>query len=97
MRLILNDMKDGIASQDMKDDAFEIWIALTNENAYKAAPGAFYSTLGIKKNQIYTYLEFVDTETGEILFLNVLPKLHNAMVRYELYPQFILNGLKRTV
>jgi hypothetical protein len=97
MRLILNDTAIGTASENMNDDAYEIWRNIKNEMKYKAAPAAFYSRHNIKVGDEYIHISFVDTETGEVLYINCLPKMHTAMIDYEIYPEFILNGLKRTV
>lgn len=97
MRLILNDMVVANSSENMNDDAYEIWRNVKNEEKYNAAPAAFYSRHNIKSGDEYIHISFVDTETGEVLYINCLPKMHSAMVYYSLYPEFILNGLKRTV
>lgn len=97
MRLILNDMITANSSENMNDDAYEIWRNVKNAMKYKAAPAAFYSRHNIQKGDEYVHISFVDTETGELLFINCLSVMHNAMVFYNLYPEFILNGLKRTV
>ncbi len=96
MRLVTYDIKEAVATEKMNDDAFEIWIGIKNPNKFKAAPAAFYSRHGIEVGDRYVYHCFLDTETGEVLFINCSPVLHKAMVLHSLYPEFILNGLNRT-
>ncbi len=96
MRLVTYDIKEAVATEKMNDDAFEIWLGIKNPNKHKAAPAAFYSRHGIEVGNQYVYTCFVDTETGEALFINCLPMLHREMVKHGLYPEFILNGLNRT-
>ena len=94
MKLILNDIKTVVAESKIKDDAFELWISCNYENKGNAAPAAFYSRLHIQEGFEYLLLTFVDIETGELLHLNAMPKMHKAMVSLNLYPDVILNAFK---
>lgn len=97
MRLALFDMRMVVAEEFINDDAFEMWCKIKNENKSNAAPAAFYSRKNIMPQDNYLHINFVDTESGEMLFINCLEALHKEMVRHKLYPEFILNGLNRTV
>ncbi len=96
MRLILDSMFLVVADNEIKDDSFEIWYQIKNPNKHMASAAAFYSRKNILPKDNYLHISFVDTETGEVLFVNCLEKLHKAMVEFKLYPEFILNGLNRT-
>lgn len=90
MQLILVENIIKVASVKMKDDAFDLWINSKYENKYKAAPAAWYSKNDIDENQEYLEVNLVDEETAEATFLNVSPMMHKSMIRYKLYPLFIL-------
>ena len=96
MRLALFEMHKVIADKFINDDAFEMWCKIKHVDKSKAAPAAFYSRKNIMPQDNYLHINFVDTESGEMLFINCLERLHKAMVTHKLYPEFILNGLNRT-
>lgn len=94
MTLVLNEIESLIANEKMKDDAFELWVTSKNPDKMFTSPAAFYSRHHIQQNDSYLKVSFVDTETGELFFINCLPKLHKAMISFNIYPEFILNAFK---
>lgn len=95
MKLVLYDMKTLVAKEVINDDLFEIWCGLKNENKHLAAPAAFFSRLNIQPNTTYLNIVFLDEESDELLELNGYEPIHKAMIKHNLYPEFISNGLKR--